>query len=142
MQLANLWQRSCFRATEQRWEEVMLNMHIDNINDLAVVECEGRIVGSEAAFRLREAVTSQTEARIVVLELSEVYAIEGGGLGMLVYLQQWTRDHDIQFKLFNPSRSVRERLEHVGSMSAFDIATLHEMIALLGRADPRYAIAA
>ena len=120
----------------------MLNMHIDNINDLAVVECEGRIVGSEAAFRLREAVTSQTEARIVVLDLSEVYAIEGGGLGMLVYLQQWTRDHDIQFKLFNPSRSVRERLEHVGSMSAFDIATLPEMIALLGRADPRYAIAA
>src|SRR5439155_19416283 len=131
IQLASLWQRSCFRATEQRWEEVMLSMHIDNINeevmlsmhidnineevmlsmhidninnDLAVVECEGRIVGSEA-FRLREAVTSQTEARIVVLDLSEVYAIAGGGLGMLVYLQQWTRDHGIQFKLFNPSRS-------------------------------------
>ena len=86
----------------------MLSAHIDNINDLAVVECEGRMVGSEAAFRLREAVTSQTEARIVVLDLSEVYAIGGGGLGMLVYLQQWTRDHGIQFKLFNPSRSVRE----------------------------------
>src|SRR5205823_14489103 len=115
-------------------EEVMLSMHIDNINnDLAVVECEGRIVGSEA-FRLREAVTSQTEARIVVLDLSEVYAIAGGGLGMLVYLQQWTGDHGIQFKLFNPSRSVREGLEHAGSMSAFDIATLHEMMALLGRA--------
>jgi hypothetical protein len=35
----------------------MLSVHIDNINDLAVVECEGRMVGSEAAFRLREAVT-------------------------------------------------------------------------------------
>ena len=93
----------------------MLSMHIDNINDLAVVECQGRIVGSEA-FRLREAVTSQTEARIVVLDLSEVYAIAGGGLGMLVYLQQWTRDQGIQFNLFNPSRSVRERLEHVGSI--------------------------
>ena len=114
----------------------MLSMHIDNINDLAVVECQGRIVGSEA-FRLREAVTSQTEARIVVLDLSEVYAIAGGGLGMLV-----TRDQGIQFKLFNPSRSVRERLEHASSMSAFDIATLHEMMALLGRADPRYALAA
>ena len=120
----------------------MLSMHIDNINnDLAVVECEGRIVGSEA-FRLREAVTSQREARIVVLDLSEVYALGGGGLGMLVYLQQWTRDHGIQFKLFNPSTSVRERLEHASSMSAFDIATLHEMMALLGRADPRYALAA
>ena len=119
----------------------MLSMHIDNINnDLAVVECKGRIVGSEA-FRLREAVTSQTEARIVVLDLSEVYALGGGGLGMLVYLQQWTRDHGIQCKLFNPSTSVRERLEHASSMSAFDIATLHEM-TLLGGADPRYALAA
>src|SRR5437899_11340710 len=84
----------------------------------------------------------QTEARIVVLDLSEVYVLGGGGLGMLVYLQQWTRDHGIQFKLFNPSTSVRERLEHASSMSAFDIATLHEMMALLGRADPRYALAA
>ena len=120
---------------------MLMSVHIDNINDLAVVECEGRL-GSEAAFRLREAVTSQTEARIVVLDLSEVYAIGGDGLGTLVFLQQWTGDHGIQFKLFNPSRSVREKLEHVGSISAFEIATLHEMMALLGRADPRYALAA
>src|SRR5207249_4569208 len=47
----------------------------------------------------------------------------------------------IQCKLFNPSTSVRERLEHASSMSAFDIATLHEM-TLLGGADPRYDLAA
>jgi hypothetical protein len=35
----------------------MLKINIDNIGDLAVVECEGRIVQSEAAFKLREAVT-------------------------------------------------------------------------------------
>ena len=63
----------------------MLNVTIENIGDLAVVECEGRLVQSEAAFKLREAVTSQRDARIVVLELSEVHAIEGGGLGMLVF---------------------------------------------------------
>jgi anti-anti-sigma regulatory factor len=65
----------------------MLNVTVENIGELAVVECEGRIVQSEAAFKLREAVTSQTDARIVVLELSEVHAIEGGGLGMLLFLQ-------------------------------------------------------
>src|SRR5437667_148796 len=94
----------------------MLSMHIDNINDLAVVECEGRIVGSEA-FRLREAVTSQTEARIVVLDLSEVYAIAGGGLSMLGFLQRWDYDHDIRLKLFNPSKSVQNRLEHASSVT-------------------------
>jgi anti-anti-sigma regulatory factor len=123
-------------------EEVMLKVNIDNIGDLAVVECEGRIVQSEAAFKLREAVTSQRDARIVVLELSDVQAIEGGGLGMLVFLQRWARDHDIRFKLFNPSKFVRERLKRASLMSEFDIPTLDEMMALLACADSRYALAA
>ena len=120
----------------------MLKINVDNIGDLAVIECEGRIVQSDAAFRLREAVTLQGDARTVVLDLSEVNAIEGGGLGMLVFLQRWAQDHNIRFKLFNPSRSVRERLKKVSSMSEFDIPTLDEMMALLARADRRYAIAA
>ena len=120
----------------------MLKINVDNIGDLAVVECEGRIVQSDAAFRLREAVTLQGDARTVVLDLSEVNAIEGGGLGMLVFLQRWAQDHNIRFKLFNPSRSVQERLKKVSSMSEFDIPTLDEMMALLARADRRYAIPA
>ena len=59
----------------------MMKVNIDNIGELAIVECEGRIVQSEAAFKLRDAVTSQSDARTVVLELTEVHAIEGGGFG-------------------------------------------------------------
>jgi anti-anti-sigma regulatory factor len=120
----------------------MLKVNIDNIGELAIIECEGRIVQSEAAFTLRDAVTSQSDARTVVLELTEVHAIEGGGLGMLIYLQRWARDHGIGLKLFNPSKSVRARLKMVSSLSDFDIPTLDEMMALLGRADCRYALAA
>ena len=119
----------------------MLSVHTENIGEMAVIECEGRIVRSEAAFKLREAVTSQRDARIIVLDLSEVSAIEGGGLGMLVFLQRWAHDHDIRLKLFNPRQSVRDRLEHANSMREFDIATLDEMMALLVRADSRYALA-
>jgi hypothetical protein len=57
----------------------MLDVHVEKIGELAVVECEGRVVRSEAAFKLREAVTSLRNARIIVLELSEVRAMEGGG---------------------------------------------------------------
>lgn len=119
----------------------MPSIHIDNVGDMAVVECEGRFVRREDAFKLRDAVTSQTDAQIVVLDLTEVHAIGGGGIGMLVYLQRWAQDHHIRFKLFNPSRSVREKLEHTNSMSEFKIATLDEMMALLGHADSRYALA-
>ena len=120
----------------------MLKLNIDNIGDLAIVECEGRIVQGEAAFKLRDAVTSQCQASTVVVELSEVQALEGGGLGMLIFLQRWARDHGIRFKLFNPTKSVRERLKMVSSLSEFDIPTIDEMMALLGNADSRYSLAA
>ncbi len=109
----------------------MLSVHIENIGEIAVIECEGRIVRSDAALRLREAVNLQSDCRIIVLDLSEVPAIEGGGLGMLVFLQRWAQNHDIRLKLFNPRQSVRCRLERVSSMREFDIVTLDEMMALL-----------
>jgi anti-anti-sigma regulatory factor len=123
----------------ESWEEAMLDLHVDKIGELAVVECEGEVVRSDAAFRLCEAVTSLRNARIIVLDLSEVHAIEGGGLGMILFLQRWAYDHDIQFKLFNPTRSVRDRLALVNAIRELDIATLHEMMALLANADIRYA---
>jgi anti-anti-sigma regulatory factor len=126
----------------QGWEQIMLSIHIENIGDMAIVECEGRIVRSDAAFKLREAVMSQQEARIVVLDLSEVGAIEGGGLGMLMFLRQWAHGHDIRLKLFNPRNFVSDRLEHANSMLGFDIIPLEEMMALLALADRQYALAA
>jgi len=69
-------------------------------------------------------------------------AIESSALGMLGFLQRWAYDHDIRLKLFNPTKSVQDRLEHAGSVPEFDIATLDEMMALLARADSRYALAA
>jgi hypothetical protein len=119
----------------------MSNVHIDNVGDMAVVECEGRFVRSDAAFKLRDAVTSQAQARVIVVDLTELQAIGNGVIGMLVFLQRWAYDRDIRFKLFNPTRFVRDKLEHASSMSAFHIAGLDEMMALLGQADQRYALA-
>ena len=120
----------------------MLNVTVENIGELAVVECEGSIVESEARSKLRKAVTSQTDARIVVLELSEVHAIEGGGLGTLVLLRRWARDHNIRFLLFDPSEAVRNGLKRARSIPEFYIPTMDEMIALLAYASSRHALAA
>jgi anti-anti-sigma regulatory factor len=120
----------------------MLDVNIEKIGELALVECESRVLQSEAAVTLWEAVTSQRNARIIVLDLSEVRAVEGGGLGMLVFLQRWAHDHDIRFKLFNPTKSVHDRLERSHSMPELDIATLDEVLALLTSADHTYSHAA
>jgi anti-anti-sigma regulatory factor len=126
----------------QGWEEVMLNVTVAKIGELAVVGCEGRIVQRESAHKVREAVISQTDAQIIVLELSEVRAIGGGGLGMLAFLQRWAREHNIRFLLFHPSKAVESRLKRATSIAEFYIASLEEMRALLAYANSRYALAA
>ena len=120
----------------------MLSIHIENLNDLAIIECKGRIVRSESVFKLRDVVREQTDARIVALDLSAVQAIGGGGLGMLAFLDHWAHDHDIQLKLFSPSAPVVDGLVHNRSIQNFDIATFHEMMSILAHADSRYSLAA
>jgi anti-anti-sigma regulatory factor len=115
---------------------------IEYIDDMAIVKCKGRIVRSDAALKLRKTVTSQQNVRIVVLDLTEVQAIEGGGLGMLWFLQHWAEDHDVHFKLYNPTNSVRDRLEHNNAMLRFDIATFEEVKSLKAEPDNQYATAA
>jgi anti-anti-sigma regulatory factor len=123
-------------------EKTMLKVHAEKIGELALIECEGRIVQSDAAFKLRNAVNSQKGVRIIVLDLTEVPVIDGGGLGMLVYLQRWAFDHNMRLKLFNPHRSVRDRLKEASSMREFDIASLDELTALMGRAESHFSMAA
>jgi anti-anti-sigma regulatory factor len=122
----------------------MLNVSVENIGEgeLAVVTCAGSIVENESAYKLLEAVTSETDARIVVLELSQVSAIGDGGFGMLVFLQRWAQAHDIRFLLFDPSKSVRSRLKRAKSIAEFYIPSFKEMMALLAYANSRYALAA
>lgn len=82
---------------------------------------------------------SQEDANIILLDLSGVSAIEGGGLGMLMFLERWAYDHDIRFKLFNPKKAVRERLDLANSLPDFEIVTPDEMRALLRGVDMRSA---
>jgi len=110
----------------------MLSLHTQSVEDVSVVECTGRIVQSDSAFALRDAVMAQEDARIILLDLSGVSAIEGGGLGMLIFLRRWAYDHDIRFKLFNPTKPVSDRLEMANSLQGFEIVTPDEMLAILG----------
>jgi anti-anti-sigma regulatory factor len=125
-----------------RLGSVELALDIEYLGDVAIVKCKGRIVRSDASLKLRKAVTSQQHARIVVLDLTEVQAIEGGGLGMLWFLQRWAEDHDIHLKLYNPTNSVRHSLEHNNANLQFEIVTLEEMEFFVAHPDNLYAKAA
>jgi anti-anti-sigma regulatory factor len=112
-----------------------MRLGMDRIGEMAVIECQGKIVRSPAAFRLRDAVTSQGQARIIVLDLTEVHALGAEGLDVLMFLQRWAAVHAIELKLFNPSRFVWHRLDNARASSNFEIASLHDMMALLAHSE-------
>ncbi len=113
----------------------MLDINVENFTRLAVVECKGRIVHSDAVFKLRDAVQAQEEARVIAIDLSEVPAIGGGGIGMLAFLGRWAAERGIRLKLFCPSRPVMEEINKTGSRERFDVASFQEMMGLVARFD-------
>jgi anti-anti-sigma regulatory factor len=120
----------------------MLTIRAENLGDLAVVECRGRIIQSDSVFKLRDFVQAQDPARVIALDLSEVNAIGGAGLGMLAFLERWARERHIRLKLFCPSKSVLEGLTRNRSILNFEIASFHEMMSILAHSDSQYAMAA
>jgi anti-anti-sigma regulatory factor len=131
-------------ATEFTLEDSMLTIDVESQGELSVVECKGRIVCEDAVFRLRDIVQDQAAARVIVLDLSEVEAISGGGVGMLAVLDGWARDREIQFKLFSPSTAVVEGLVNNRALLDFEIASFHEMMRIFMQQedDGRRALAA
>lgn len=67
----------------------MLDLGIKRISELAIVECKGRIVGSDASFKLRKLVICLGDPRIIVLDLSKVSAIG----------RRWSRHVDVSAQM-------------------------------------------
>lgn len=106
-----------------------LRIETEKTGEVAVLQCTGRIV-REALYLLKQAVTGLSRLRFIVLDLSEVDLIDAGGLGVLVFLHNWTSVKGIQLKLVNPSRQVRQMLELTGLISVFHISSVGDVIEM------------
>jgi anti-anti-sigma regulatory factor len=115
----------------------VFDVHQEKIGDVSVIICKGRMIGSEAAFKLRDEVRRQGDARIVLLNLSELVFLGGDVLGMLVVLQVWTRGLGIQFKLFDPPPGMVQNLRRLRSTAEFEIASIDDVLSLLHWSGPR-----
>jgi anti-anti-sigma factor len=126
---------------------VMLTIDVEKTGDVAIVRCSGRIVRGEEVFTLRDAVVSEKNTRMVVLDLSEVETLDAGGLTALVSLHHWARSRGIQLKLVNPSHFVDEVLERTGLNHVLEVSSFRDALVVLSGVDcehahhPRYAAA-
>jgi len=117
----------------------MLSVSEQNFGQIAILRCSGRLVLGREISLLRTAVMSQSDKRIVVLDLAEIEAIDGSGVGLLVSLHNWTRANHIEMKLMNPGKQVQEVLELTTLHAVLDIWSCEDLASLLsGAARPAY----
>jgi anti-anti-sigma factor len=109
----------------------MLTVNTERADDLAIVKCRGRIVRGQEIV-LESAVLEQKHARIILLDLSDVEALDAGGLTLLVSLHSWAVSSNIDLKLVNPRPFVHEMLTRTHLDHLFDISSFDSALAVLG----------
>jgi anti-anti-sigma factor len=111
----------------------MLRLTIRTLGDATIFRCEGRIVVPDAeTFRI--AVVTHPRIRLAVLDLAEIKAIDGAGLGMLVSLREWSKTTGTTLKLMNLNPRVEYLLQLTHLKPLFDICSVGEMLDLFCRA--------
>lgn len=107
-----------------------IRISTEQIDDVAVLQCLGRVVDPEELSRLKAAVTSLSQLRVVMLDLSRVEMIDARGLGMLVFLHNWACAIGIQLNLVNASKVVRRVLEVTGLTSVLHLSSVDDLIEM------------
>ena len=110
-------------------------INMEQTGDVAVLQCAGRMVRSQALSLLKDAVTSLSELRVALLDLSRVEIIDAGGLGMLVFLHNWACVNRIQLRLVQPSKPVRQMLELTRLTSVLHISSVKDVVRIFCTAD-------
>jgi anti-anti-sigma factor len=124
-----------------------LQFQIECLQDVAVVNCSGRMVRGAALDQFRRRIEQLMEqldrVRLLVLDVSDVDQLDAGGLGTLLLVRRWVLQKCAKVKLVNPPAFFRRLLDTTHLNSVFEISSLKEAISILrGReCPPRFAVA-
>jgi len=120
-----------------------LKFQVECLQDVAVVNCSGRMVRGAALDKFRRRIEQLGRVRVLVLDVSEVEQLDAGGLGTLLLVRHWAMRNGVKMKLVNPPLFFREVLEATHLTSVFEISSLKEAICILRSPEPppRFAVA-
>lgn len=108
-----------------------LRWNIEQQNDIAVVRCSGPLVRGATLDQFECRLEGLDSARILVLDLCGVEKVDARGIGVLLELRRWARQHSAQVKLVNPSPFVRRVLDATHLTSIFELSSLEEALYIL-----------
>ena len=120
-----------------------LKFQVECLQDVAVVNCSGRMVRGLALDEFRRRIERLERVRMLVLDVSEVDHLDAGGLGTLLLVRRWAMRNSVRMKLVNPPVFFRSLLEATHLTSLFEISSLKEAICILRskESSPHFAIA-
>ena len=120
-----------------------LKFQVECLQDVAVVNCSGRMVRGVALDEFRRRIERLERVRMLVLDVSEVDHLDAGGLGTLLLVRRWAMRNSVRMKLVNPPVFFRSLLKATHLTSLFEISSLKEAICILRskESSPRFAVA-
>jgi anti-sigma B factor antagonist len=110
--------------------KLKLSLDVQEIEEVKVVYCRGRITYREEATALSDLIIGSLDhPSQIVLEVSGVEMIDSAGLGELVVAFMWAQARGCAIKIAGPAKCVREVLELTNLTAVFEIyATLEDAI--------------
>jgi anti-anti-sigma factor len=120
-----------------------LQFQVECLQDVAIVNCSGRMVRGAALDAFRRQIEQLERVRVLVLDVSEVDHLDAGGLGTLLLVRRWAMRNSAKMKLVNPPVFFRRLLEATQLTSVFEISSLKEALCILRAKEcpPRFAVA-
>ena len=108
-----------------------LQFQVECLQDVAVVNCSGRMVRGSALDEFRRRIEQLARVRVLVLDVSEITQLDAGGLGTLLLVRRWAMQKSAKMKLVNPPVFFLRMLEATHLTSVFEISSLKEAICIL-----------
>jgi anti-sigma B factor antagonist len=101
---------------------MQLKMNKRVVENVAVLDCSGRIVFGDESAALRDTVKQLiSEHKNIILNLGGVNYIDSGGLGTLVGLYTSARGANANIKLCNLTQRVGDLLQVTKLLTVFDV---------------------
>ena len=98
----------------------MLKVHAKNLETVAFLYLEGRIVAGETEV-LRNAIPPFDNITAVILDLARVTTVDAHGLGVLLQLREQASSKGARVKLINVNKPIRQVFEITHLNSVFQI---------------------
>ncbi len=98
-----------------------MKVQTQNYNDVTVIELQGEI-DADIADALKDAVagTAAVGRKRLVIDMSNVSAVDGQGLELLLWGREYCRGNHVQLRLAGLDETLEKILEITGLLSEFD----------------------